>query len=163
MALVDWRAMSLRRLTLALLGAATLACGPTQQQEQAHREEIRQVVAAYLPKLAEAYATGDARVLAGLAVEKEVASVAKSIDDLAGQGLAFRPRLKQLTLEDVTVWRQVNAYVTTMEVWDIDKLVLGTDRVLSQALDRSDRVRYQLKRREGTWQVLYREVERPPE
>jgi len=159
MALLHWRSMGVRRSIALLLLAAAMACGPSAQEREARKQEIRQDLEAYLARLAEAYASGDAEMLGGLAVKKEVASVAKLIGDLANQGLAYRPRLKQLTLEGVTVWREVNATATTLEVWDIDKVVLGSERVLSQVRDQPHRVRYLLKRREGSWQVLYRQVD----
>ena len=42
-----------------------------------------------------------------------------------------------------------NAYATTVEVWDLRKFVAGTDRLLTEALGRSHRVKYQLKREPG--------------
>jgi hypothetical protein len=152
------RARRWLRISAGLLLAA--ACGPSPEHQRADREVVQQALAAYLPRLAEAYASGDAEKLRGLAVAKEIATVHKSIADLANQGLSFRPRLKHITVESARLWRGVNAYATTVEVWDIDKAVLGSDRILSQVRDEPHRVRYQLKRYEGTWQVLYREVER---
>jgi hypothetical protein len=146
---------------VAMLAAAALACSPSTEQRRVQEEEIRQAIAGYLPRLAEAYDTGDAEVLRDLAVAREVARVANSIEDLASQGLAFHPRLKQLTIETFKVWRHVNATATTVEVWDVDKRVVGTDRVLSQAQDLSQRVHYQLRLRDGVWQVFYRDAEPP--
>lgn len=151
------RALPIALLLLLAVGAG--ACGPSPEQLQVDREEMRRTLEAYLPKLAEAYATGNVELLRGMAVEKELARVAKLVGELAEEGVVLAPDLKELTIEDVTLWSHNNAYVTTLEVWDVRKMVLGTDRQLSEVVDQPNRVRYQLKRRPEGWEILYREVE----
>lgn len=150
------------RKTLAALLFAAFAlhgCGPSPQEIQQDRADVRRVLEAYLPHLADAYATGNTAQLKGMAVEKEIARVDKLVGELAQQGQSLHPTLKQLTIEDATFWSHDNAYVTTLEVWDVKSFVVGTDHQLNELRDRSHRVKYQLKRRGGSWEILYRQVE----
>ena len=64
-----------------------------------------------------------------------------------------------MKLERVKVWRHVNAYATTLEVWDLQVVAEGTDVVLSEVYNQSNRVKYQLKRRDDSWIVLFRQIE----
>lgn len=148
-------------LRVCLLGILILAvgCGPSPQREAADREAIHGLLSAYLPKLADAYANENAQTLKPLAAEKEIAAVAKRIHDLADQGRVLKPSLRSFTIENVEVWNAVNAYVTTVEIWDLHVFASGTDTQLSQALEQSNRVKYQLKREDGQWLVLYRTIQ----
>ncbi len=134
-------------------------CAPESVEEQAaDRELVLATLKSYLALLSEGYATGNLEPMRQLAAEKEVATVAKLVSDYARQGMRIDAQLKEITLEDLTVWSSNNAYATTVEVWDLRKRVVGTDRLLSEALGRTHRVKYQLKRRAEGWQVLYREA-----
>lgn len=148
-----------RPLICLLLALTPLACGPSPEEVKVDREEIRQNLEAYLPKLGEAYATGNIELLRGMAVEKELAHVDKKVTELAQEGRVLAPELRELTIEDVTLWSHNNAYVTTVEIWDVKSYVLGSDRLLSEDPDQAQRVKYQLKRRPEGWQILYRQVE----
>ena len=123
------------------------------------RTAIESVLADYLPKLGDAYANGDFDALASGAVPKEIATVRKRVHDLEMEASrTLRPMLKSFEIERIDVWRYSNAAVTTIEVWDIDSLVSGTERLLSSATDRY-RVRYQFKRRDEGWMVIDRRIE----
>ncbi len=124
------------------------------------RRQLETVLKAYLPRLAQAYATRDANLLAGLAVPKEVATVARFLGELGEQGRVIRPALQQVTIEDFKVWNHSNAIVTTLEVWDIRVYASGSDVLLSQALGQRNRVKYQLKRQDDSWTILLRQIER---
>ena len=123
------------------------------------RTAIETVLADYLPKLGNAYANGDFDALASGAVPKEIATVRKRVHDLEMEASrTLRPTLKSFEIERIDVWRYSNAAVTTIEVWDIDSLVSGTERLLSSGTDRY-RVRYQFKRRDEGWMVIGRLIE----
>ena len=123
------------------------------------RTAIEIVLADYLPKLGNAYATGDFDALASGAVPKEIATVRKRVHDLEMEASrTLRPMLKSFEIERIDVWRYSNAAVTTIEVWDIESLASGTERLLSSGTDRY-RVRYQFKRRDQGWMVIDRRIE----
>ncbi len=144
-----------------LLAAGAAGCaetGPDGASEE-DRIAIEIVLADYLPKLGNAYANGDFDALASGAVPKEIATVRKRVHDLEMEASrTLRPMLKSFEIERINVWRYSNAAVTTIEVWDIDSLASGTERLLSSATDRY-RVRYQFKRRDEGWMVIDRRIE----
>lgn len=148
------------RLACGLLTALTVfACGPSEEQEQVDRDEIQAALETYLPLLGEVYATGDLSLLEGLAAEKEIARVHKRIEDLSFQGRRLVPTFRSLTVEDSNVWNYSNCYVTTLEIWDLEIRATGADQVLSTQLEQPNRVKYQLKRDDGRWRVLFRTIQ----
>lgn len=146
-------------LLLPLLGTVAGSCKPTPEEKAADREEIATFLREYLPKMAEAYRTGDTESLAPYAAQKERAAIEKRVLDLAKQGQVLAPTLDSLQIEDVRTWGRVNAYVTTVEVWDLRVLAAGSDSVVRQQLGQSNRVKYQLQRDDGRWRVFWRQLE----
>lgn len=157
-----WRTPLARALPALLVagGIALAGCGPSVEQQAADRAAIQQTLEDYLPKLAQAYATGDVEPLREQAVTKEVAIVSARIQEMEQQGREVRPELKSVTIEKVTAWNYSNAFVTTLEVWDLRVFAAGTSTQLSQALAQSNRVKYQLKREQGRWRILFRSIDK---
>lgn len=147
----------MRRL-LAVVVLLAAACSTEQERTQVAKEEIRVVLAeGYLPRLAEIYAGADPQILEGWAAQKEISGIAKRVQELAEQGRSLEPELRAVTLEEVNVWSHANAYVTTLEEWDLRVYNTGTRALLSEELGQHDRVKYQLKRtNSGDWIVLFR-------
>ncbi len=143
---------------LAALALLLTACQASVEEQAIDRQQVLETLKDYLGLLSEGYSTGDLEPMRRLAAEKEVATVAKLVGDYAAKGMRIEAQLKEITLEDLTVWSANNAYATTVEVWDLRKRDVGTDRLLSEALGRRHRVKYQLKRRPDGWQVLYRQA-----
>lgn len=154
------RRLLLPVLLLALLAGAVAACGePTPEEVAADREEIEDFLREYLPKLADAYRTGDASALEPYAAAKEQASVEHRARELAKSGEVLAPVLDSVEVEEVRTWQAVNAYVTTVEQWDIRTYATGTENVVREQLDQVNRVKYQLKREDGRWRVFWREIQ----
>jgi hypothetical protein len=147
-------------LVLGLVLVA-VGCGAGAEAElEADKADIEALMSAYLPKLGEAYESGNIEVLRDYVAEKEMASLLKRIGDFMDQeGRVIAPTLQSFTLENVEIWNYANAFVTTLEVWDVRVLASGTDQVLSESLGQRNRVKYQLKRRDEGWQVLHRSIE----
>ncbi len=142
-------------VVIGLLGCAEGGDGASMED----RIAIETVLADYLPKLGAAYATGDFEALASGAVPKEIAIVRKRVHDLEMEASrTLRPELQGFEIEELHVWRHSNAAVTTIEVWSIESLASGTDRLLSSGIDRY-RVRYLFKRRDEGWMVIDRRIE----
>jgi len=145
--------------TLILTFLVCAACGPSAERQEVNRDEIKADLEVYLPLLGEAYATGNLEPLREWAVEKEMSRVMKRLDDLVAQGRRLVPTFRQITIEDVNVWNYSNAFVTTVEVWDLQILATGTENVLAEELGQRNRVKYQLKREEDHWRVLFRTIQ----
>ncbi len=148
---------------------ALLGCGSAEEKEQADAEGIESLLRSYLPKLGEAYAGGNVDVLEGVAATKEMARIAKRIDELYAQGRTLEPELYaqgrtlepeflELTVEKVDVWGYANAFVNTVEVWNIRSYATGSHGLVGEDLGKSNRVKYQLKREGDQWLVLYRTI-----
>jgi len=144
----------------ALLVILGLSCGGTSQStQQVDRQEIQATLEAYLPLLADAYFTGDLGPLEPHAAQKEVSSVHKRVSDLALQGRTLKPTLRSVTVEEVKVWNYSNALVTTHEVWDLEVFATGSDQILAKEYEQPNRVKYQLKRDQDSWRILFREIQ----
>ena len=145
----------------ALLAAALLvaACGETGSDAEVDRQEIEQVLRSYLPKLGQAYATRDTSVIEGIAVPKETARIQLRTDELSAAGRVYEPEFKEVTVEDISVWNYSNAFVTTLEVWDVRSFTLGSHLPINESLGQRNRVKYQMKRKGDGWVILYRELD----
>ncbi len=145
----------------ALLAAALLlsACGEPGQKEEVDRQEIEDVLRDYLPKLGQAYATRDTSVIESLAVPKELARIQLRTEELSESGRVYEPVFKEVTVEDVSVWNYSNAFVTTLEGWDVRSFTLGSHLPINESLGQRNRVKYQMKRKSDGWVILYRELD----
>ncbi len=143
---------------VALLCAALLGCGSSESKQEADWESLEAALRAYLPKLGEAYAAGDVAHLEGLAAPKEMARIAKRIDELYAQGRTLEPEFLELTVEKVDVWGYANAFVNTVEIWNIRSYATGSHALVGEDLEKSNRVKYQFKREGDQWLVLYRTI-----
>lgn len=149
-------------LALALLPALLLAgaCGgDSPEEEAADRDEIQAFLEEYLPRMAEAYRTGDVESLTPYTTQKERAAISSRVREMAESGQILAPELESVEVEDVTVWSAVNAFVTTVEVWDVRVLATGTETVVREEENQPNRVKYQLKREDGAWRVFGRQLE----
>ena len=139
----------------------TTACGPAgAPSEEVDKAEIQQVLDAYLPVLGKAYANGSTSSLEPWAVPKEQARIQLRIEELEARGQVYEPDFKSVTVENISVWNYSNAFVTTVEVWDVRAYTLGTRMVINESLDQRSRVKYQMKRKGDGWSILYRELEK---
>ncbi|MEM9596458.1 MAG: IMS domain-containing protein [Acidobacteriota bacterium] len=145
---------------LFILLFTTTGCGDPRAKEEVDRTEIQEVLEAYLPLLGRAYAEQNARLIESYAVPKEIARINLRIDELEVKGQIYEPEFKTVTVEDVSVWNYSNAFVTTSEVWDVQAFTVGSRLLVNQSLDQRSRVKYQLKRKDDGWVVLYRELEK---
>ena len=152
------RTTAIRLIPLLAILVLT-ACGDAAVRQEIDRQEIEQVLREYLPKLGKAYASRDPSILEGIAVPKEMARIQLRTEELTANGRVYEPEFKQVTVEDVSLWNNSNAFVTTLEVWDVRSFTLGTHLLISESLDQRNRVKYQFKRKEEGWVILYRELD----
>ncbi|MDA8016846.1 MAG: ARC6/PARC6 family protein [Thermoanaerobaculia bacterium] len=140
------------------LAVGLAGCSPPGAEE-IDKSEVRTLLEAYLPKLGEAYAQADPSVLEPWAVPKEVARIELRIGELEANGQVYEPVFQSLEVVSISPWNYSNAFVTTIEIWDVSAYTMGSRRLVNQALGQKSRVKYQLKRRDDSWVVLYRELE----
>ena len=150
-----------RRAPAALMGAFTLALAAceTDVPTPREREELVPLVRTFLVQLARAYAELDAGALAGIGAALPLAQAGKDIEMLRAGGVRLQPRLVSVEITDLKVLRRANAYVACTEVWDTIRLDAYTGELVGRDSASTLHSHIQLKRVEGAWMVLYREVE----
>jgi len=148
-------------LALSLvLALGFAACGPSAEKIEVQRSEVESDLAEFLPLLAKAYSDGDIETLRGHAAEKELARITKRVQELADQGKVLIPKFHSVTVESVNAWSQNQAFATTVEVWDLKLYALGADlRLLSETVQESTRVKYQIRHDGERWRVMARQIE----
>jgi hypothetical protein len=146
-------------LLTAILPTLWTACSPPGAQE-IDKGEVQTLLEEYLPKLGDAYAEANARLIEPWAVPKEVARIKQRIQDLEDLGQVYEPVFKSVEVVSVSPWNYSNAFVTTIEIWDVSSYTIGdSHQLVNQALGQKSRVKYQLKRQDDGWAVLYRELD----
>jgi len=145
-------------LLFLLLGATAGCSEASSEPGETDQAELEQTVRTYLPLLAEAYAKGEFAPLEQVAVPKEIARAKFQRQELLDQGKVYEPHFKDLVVESVSTWKHSNAFVTTVETWDVRSFTLGDHILLSEVADQRSRIKYQLKRKDRGWVVLYREL-----
>jgi hypothetical protein len=134
------------------------SCSSAENEAAEARREIEGMLSEYLPVLADAYREDDPLRLSDWVAEKEIARVHKRIEELADQGSSIQPTFHSVTVEDVRIWGNANAFATTVEVWDLKSVAIGTGIVVQKIDGQVNRVRYQLKKDQGRWRVLFRTI-----
>jgi hypothetical protein len=146
-----------RAAASAVLAAVLLtACGPSAERREADRREIEALVARYAEKLTQAYRTGDAEPLREVATEREVSRVFGQIQSLAVEGRALRPQLIRQSVETVEIHRATAATATTVETWNLRVVAIGTEALVSESPEQTNRIVYTLNRDQGRWWILSR-------
>ncbi|MFQ5525980.1 MAG: IMS domain-containing protein [Thermoanaerobaculia bacterium] len=145
-------------LALALGALVTTGCSSPAEKDAVAKAEIQVFLEDFLPALGEAYAERDAYRVEAFVAQKEIARIGKRLDELSAQGQVYEPTVRSITIEAVNTWSNSNAYVTTLELWDVRRLAAGTDQVLTEVLEQPNRVKYQMKRDADGWRVLYRTI-----
>jgi hypothetical protein len=132
------------------------ACGPSEARRAEDRQAIERLIADYAAKLSEAYLSGDAEPLRAVATEREISRVFSQIQSLAVEGRALRPQLVRQTVETLEIHRATAATVTTVETWSLRVVAIGTEAVVSESPEQTNRIVYTLNRDQGRWWILSR-------
>jgi hypothetical protein len=149
------------RLAPVALGVLLVAaCSAANEESDRHRAAIAAALEGYLPKLGQAYATGDVEVLRGLTDERELAALEKKIVDRAAEGTVLEPKFESVAIESLQVWNDANAAAVTLEQWDLDLYDLETREIANQRLNQRYRIKYELRREGATWMVTRRSIEK---
>ncbi len=144
---------------LALSLTFLAACGSSAAREAEDAASIASSLEAYLPVLGQVYLDGDVETLRPYAAEKELARIQALVQNLVDQGRYLAPEFQRLTVEGTSTWNNSNAFVTTLEVWNVRMHALGSGELLAEDVDETYRVKYQLKRHNGGWRVLFRAIQ----
>ena len=147
---------SLRRSGSGLLLALLAGCGPSAQRAGEDRQAVESLLADYAARLTRAYEAGDPAPLAEVATGREGTRVTSRIAELAGDGRGLRPRLVRMVVDGFEAQSGTSATATTIEVWDLKMVALGSEATLGESKGQENRVVYTLMRERGRWWVLSR-------
>jgi len=150
--------MRVRRVLALVLALPLLACERDQPTPE-ERETITNLTRAFLLALAQSYSTMDTKPLEGLAAPRYIAETWDAILTLKANDDRLDPVLVKLEITDLKVLRHANAYVFCTETWDTKRLTV--DGTVLKGHDPNSVLHsvIQMKRLQGRWVVLYREVE----
>ncbi|MFV2072878.1 MAG: hypothetical protein ACC742_09545 [Thermoanaerobaculales bacterium] len=142
-------------LLVMLSGTACEDTTPTPEEQAAVETAVR----GYLDALAESYSTLNVGPLVGYASPNEIATVKKLLTTLArSTNDRVDSELIGFEVEAMSIFRQVNATVRLIEVWDVTRYELTTGRVKGRNPTSLQTSILQLRRIEGAWIVIGRTV-----
>ncbi len=139
-------------LTLVVFGCA--APGPTPEQQAA----IEGAVGGYLEALAKSYSTLDLSHLDGHASPVEISNVRGLLQQLANSGDRLEATLVGIEFTSLDVFREVNASVALVEVWDLIRYDPMTGREKGRTDGSVQSTLIQLRLIDGEWLVIGRHV-----
>ncbi|NWG00816.1 MAG: hypothetical protein HXY19_07710 [Thermoanaerobaculaceae bacterium] len=151
--------MHLRTVSLVLVLALAAAACETDTPTAEERAVLEPLVRTFLIQLAAAYAEMDPKPLEGIGAPRLLERARHDIDLLKAGGDRLEPVLVEVTITSMKVLRHANAYLTCTEVWDTRRFDAFTGELIGQDVHSVLHSSIQLKKLEGRWLVLYREVE----
>jgi len=127
---------------------------PTAEETEA----CKKVTTEYLHALAEAYSSLSVDPIKELATPREIEDVRRLLRGLAGTGDRIEAKLLSVEFSQITVFRNINATVSTTEVWDVIRYDAGTGREKGRNPASVQTSILQLRLIDGQWKVLARRV-----
>lgn len=151
------RHRNLAVIVLAVLAVAGLGCG-TDESSQEEQVVVEEAVRGYLGALAKSYSTLDLSHLEGHASPVEVRNVRNLLQQLANSGDRVEATLVGFEVTGLDIFRNVNASVALIEVWDIVRFdaLNGNEKGRTDGSVQTTLI--QLRRIEGDWQVIGRHI-----
>lgn len=151
---MPWRAL----VATVILAVAAGGC-ETEVPTPPERAVLEPLVRTFLVQLAAAYGAMDTKPLEGIGAPRLLERARHDIDLLKAGGDRLEPVLVEVTIDTMKVLRHANAYVTCTEVWDTRRFDAFTGELIGHDAHTVLHSSIQLKKIEGRWLVLYREVE----
>ncbi len=148
-----------RVAVLVAVVAGLVACGgPAGDVEDPQQGAVEHAVDVYLDALAQAYSTFDVSPLEGVASPNEIEAVKLMLKRLSMGGDRLEARLLGYEYEGLEVFRDVNATVRLVEIWDITRFDAFSGREKGHNPNSWQKTLLQLRRVDGTWIVIGRSI-----
>ena len=144
-------------LTWVLALIVTAGC-EAERLDPAERAEVDRTIDGYLNALARSYTNLDVSPLDQWASPNEVAAVHKLLTDLARTGDRVESTLRGYHIENIGVFRQLNATARVVEVWDVVRYNAFTGEEKGRTPDSIQNTLIQLRKIDGTWKVVGRAI-----
>jgi hypothetical protein len=143
---------------IPVLAFVVVACERTTPRPE-QREAILATVEGYLEALADAYSNFDLSALEEYASPNEIAAVRKNIHDLGRlTGDRVDSTLLRFEVEHLEVFREINATVRLIEVWDVVRYDATSGVRKGHTPNSIQYSLLQLRRVEGRWLVVGRSI-----
>jgi len=140
-----------------VVALAVAACSPSEPPPE-QRAEVEDAVRGYLRALAESYSSLNLEPLDGHASPVEVRNVRNLLQQLANTGDRVDATLVGIDVTGVDIFRDVNASVALVEVWDIVRYDALTGREKGRINGSVQTTLIQLRKIDGDWQVIGRHI-----
>ncbi len=155
--------MSLRLRRIVICGIVALALGgliacEKTEPDTEERGAIEASVKGYLNALAEAYSDLNTTPLEGWASPQEIAAVRKLLKGLVSTGDRVESSLRGVEFESLEIFREVNATVTLVEIWDIVRVDAFSGREKGDNLGSVQNTILQMRLVDDRWMVTARRV-----
>jgi hypothetical protein len=134
----------------ALLVSACEDTTPTSDERLAVETAVR----SYLEAKAEAYSTLNLEPLEGIASPNEILAVRKLLTQLAQTGDRIDSALIGFEIDDMSIFRGINATVRLIEVWDVTRYDAFTGREKGRNPSSLQNSIIQLRLIDGRWVVV---------
>ena len=144
-------------VAVSVLVLAVTGCGPTEPSPE-ERAELESVVRGYLDALARSYSTLDLSHLDGHASPVEVRNVRNLLQQLANTGDRLEATLVGFEVTGLDIFRDVNASVALVEVWDLVRFDALTGREKGRRASSLQTTLIQLRKIDGQWMVIGRHI-----
>jgi hypothetical protein len=141
----------------AILAVTGFGCG-TDEPTQEERAAVEGAVHGYLGALAQSYSTLDLSHLEGHASPVEIRNVRNLLQQLANTGDRVEATLVGIEITGLDVFRNVNASVALVEVWDLIRFDARNGQEKGRTDGSVQSTLIQLRRIEGDWQVIGRHI-----
>ncbi len=137
-----------------------LLCGGCEDTSPSGQDRVivEEIVTAYLHALADAYSSLSIEPLEPVATGNEIEEVRRTLRGLAGTGDRIEARLLSVEYASIDIFREVNATVTTTEVWDVTRFEAFTGRQRGHNPTSIQDSIIQLRLVDGHWRVSARRV-----
>jgi hypothetical protein len=144
-------------LVVVLSIVLATACEDTTPNET-ERAAVDGAVSSYLTALAESYSTLDTSPLEGVASPNEIAAVRKLLRSLVSTGDRVQSTLLHYETEHMEIFREINATVRLVEVWDVVRYDATSGVQKGHTPDSIQYTLLQLRMVDGSWLVVGRSV-----
>ncbi len=146
-----------RLLVIAAVALAAAGCEDTEPSAE-ERLAVERTVSGYLTALAEAYTTLDTSPLKQWASPNEIAAVRKLLYTLTQTGDRVQSTLRVYEVEHMEIFREINATVRLVEVWDVLRFDATTGVEKGRTSDSIQYSLLQLRLVDDRWIVVGRSV-----
>jgi hypothetical protein len=151
------RSRFITTLLVVAIAVGMSGCGPDEPSPE-QRAAVESAVRGYLDALARCYSSLNLSHLEGYASPVEVRNVRNLLQQLANTGDRIEATLVGVEVTGLDIFRDVNASVALVEIWDVVRFDALTGREKGRRPNSVQTTLIQLRKIEGEWLVIGRHI-----